>query len=397
MTDSTQTALCFNGQKQHTTSAIEVTILMPCLNEAETLGTCILKAQKFLRDEGMIGEILVADNGSTDGSIEIAQKLGARVVHVSERGYGYALSRGISAASGVYVIMGDADDSYDFSNLSAFIRELRIGYDLVMGNRFKGGIQKGAMPFLHQYLGNPMISWIGKLFFASPCNDFYCGLRAFNKASIERLNLCTGGMEFANEMVVKATLYKLKITEVPTILSPDGRSRPPHLRTWRDGWRTLRFLLLYSPRWLFLYPGLVFMCLGLLVSAWLLPGARGVFDIHTLLYAAAAIILGFQSVTFAVFTKLFAINQKLLPEDHRFLRFLNATNLEKGLILGVLLLLGGLLASGLAFWIWEQQNFGPLKASSMMRLTIPAVTAIVLGFQTILASFFLSVLRLKLQ
>lgn len=374
---------------------LELSIIMPCLNEAETLGTCIRKAQIFLRREQIVGEVLIADNGSTDGSVAIAQQLGARVVHVSERGYGSALGHGIAAARGQYIIMGDADDSYDFSDLSLFVQQLRNGYDLVMGNRFKGGIKQGAMPPLHRYLGNPVLTWIGRLFFGSPCRDFHCGLRGFRRAAIERLDLRTTGMEFASEMVVKASLYHLRVTEVPTTLSPDGRSRPPHLRTWRDGWRHLRFLLLYSPRWLFLYPGIMLMIAGLIVGAWLLPGTRGVFDVHTLLYAAAAIVVGFQSATFAVFTKIFAINQGLLPEDRRLLRFFRIINLEKGLIVGAVLLMIGFLGSLYAFLIWGQRGFGTLDASSMMRLTIPSVTAIIIGFQVFLSSFFLSILGLN--
>jgi len=376
---------------------LELSIVMPCLNEAETLGTCITKAQNFLWKEQIAGEVLIADNGSNDGSVAIAQQFGARVVHVDERGYGSALSQGIAAARGKYVIMGDADDSYNFSDLSLFVEQLRNGYDLVMGNRFRGGIQPGAMPLLHRYLGNPVLTWIGRLFFGSPCRDFHCGLRGFRRDSIEQLDLRTTGMEFASEMVVKASLRKLRITEVPTTLSPDGRSRPPHLRTWRDGWRHLRFLLLYSPRWLFLYPGLLLMLAGLLVGGWLLPGTRGVFDVHTLLYAAAAIIVGFQSVWFAVFTKIFAINQGLLPEDRRLLRFFRVINLEKGLIFGAGLLVIGFLGSLYAFLIWGQRGFGALEASSMMRLAIPSVTAIIVGSQIVLSSFFLSVLGLKLK
>jgi len=377
-----------------TAKVVELSIVIPCLNEAETLGTCIRKAKQFLQQEGINSEIIVADNGSTDGSQAIAQQLGARVVHVPERGYGSALSHGIAVASGLYIIMGDADDSYDFSDLSLFVEKLRKGYDLVMGNRFKGGIQQGAMPFLHKYLGNPGLTFLGKLFFHSPCNDFYCGLRGFSREAIQGLQLRSTGMEFALEMVAKASLHRLRVAEVPTTLSPDGRSRPPHLRTWRDGWRSLRFFLLYSPRWLFLYPGLLLMLVGLSVGLWLLPSSRGVFDIHTLLYAAAAVIVGFQTVNFAVFTKLFAINQGLLPEDRRFLRLFEYIDLEKGLLLGALLLLTGFVGSLNAFLVWEHGGFGALEAATMMRLTIPSVTALVLGSQVFLSSFFLSILGL---
>src|SRR5690349_6704397 len=300
---------------------IELSILMPCLNEAETLATCIKKAQKALEDLNVDGEVVVADNGSTDGSPDIAASLGARVVHVAEKGYGSALLGGIKAARGKYIIMGDADDSYDFTNLGPFLEKLRAGYELVMGNRFKGGIAPRAMPPLHKYLGNPVLTGIGRVFFRSPCGDFHCGLRGFSKAAIQRLDLRTRGMEFASETVVKASLHGLRITEVPTTLSVDGRSRPPHLNTWRDGWRHLRFLLLYSPRWLFLYPGLLLMLVGAVVSGWLLVGPRVVdgitFDIHTFLYAAMAIVIGYQTVIFAIFTKVFAITEGLLPEDPR--------------------------------------------------------------------------------
>src|ERR1700751_3492649 len=275
---------------------IELSVVMPCLNEAETLESCIGKAQRALQEGGIAGEVIVADNGSTDGSIEIAERLGARVVKIKAKGYGNALMGGIAAARGKFIVMGDADDSYDFGHIGRFLEPLRKGADLVMGNRFRGGIQKAAMPPLHRYFGNPALTRLGRLFFRSPVGDFYCGLRGFRKEAYQRMALRTTGMEFATEMVVKATLLKLRIAEVPTTLSPDGRNRPPHLRTWRDGWRTLRFFLLYSPRWLFLYPGsaLVGMAAGL--GGWLLPEPRTVgnvsFDVHTLLYAAAFVLLG---------------------------------------------------------------------------------------------------------
>ena len=376
-------------------SPLELSIVMPCLNEAETLATCIEKAQKYLEQEGIAGEVIIADNGSTDGSQAIASEMGAKVVSVSEKGYGSALRGGIAAARGQYIIMGDADDSYDFSNLSVFVEQLRAGKELVMGNRFKGGIKPGAMPLLHRYLGNPVLTWIGKLFFASPCGDFHCGLRGFSKEAIDQLNLRTTGMEFASEMVVKAALYKLKITEVPTTLAPDGRSRPPHLRTWRDGWRHLRFLLLYSPRWLFFYPGLLLMFIGLSVGLWLLPGPQGVFDIHTLLFAATAIIIGFQSVAFAFFTKVFAIREGLFPEDSRFDSIFRYVNLEVGLLTGILLLLIGFAGSLYALTTWGANLFGTLDPVKTMRIVIPSVTCLALGVQVIFCSFFLSVLRLK--
>lgn len=370
---------------------LEVSIVMPCLNEAETLRICIEKAQSYLTQHNISGEIVVADNGSTDGSIEIAKEMNARVIRVKAKGYGSALMSGIAAARGKYVIMGDSDDSYDFSNLTPFIEKLRQGYDLVMGNRFKGGIKPGAMPPLHQYLGNPVLTAIGRLFFYSPCGDFHCGLRGFNREAIAKLNLRTTGMEFASEMVVKATLHKLRITEVPTTLSPDGRSRPPHLRSWRDGWRHLRFLLLYSPRWLFLYPGILLMLLGLISTFWFLPTPR----VHTLLYSSAAIIIGFQTVTFAIFTKAFAITEGLLPEDPRLKRVFRYINLEIGLIVGTALWLIGMAGSIYAFNTWKANLFGELDPANTMRIVIPSVTCIALGFQVIFSSFFLSVLGLK--
>ncbi len=373
------------------TSVVELSILMPCLNEAETLATCIKKAQKYLTENDIAGEIIIADNGSTDGSQDIAKSMGARVIHVRQKGYGSALRGGILSATGQYVIMADADDSYDFSNLNPFLYKLRQGYDLVMGNRFKGGIKPGAMPPLHKYLGNPVLTWIGKLFFASPCNDFHCGLRGFRRDAIEQLDLRTTGMEFASEMVVKATLNKMRITEVPTTLSPDGRSRPPHLNTWRDGWRHLRFLLLYSPRWLFFYPGLFLVLMGLITTFGLISSPK----IHTLLYSSAAIIIGFQLVSFAVFTKVFAINEGLLPRDAKLNRLLRFINLEGGLIAGCILLLIGVMSSVYAFMLWENTSFGALNPVEVMRIVIPAVTTLALGFQIIFSSFFLSVLGLK--
>jgi glycosyltransferase involved in cell wall biosynthesis len=373
------------------TAFLEVSIVMPCLNEAETLGICIEKAQSYLTQHNISGEIVVADNGSTDGSIEIAKQMNARVIRVKAKGYGSALMSGIAAARGKYVIMGDSDDSYDFTNLTPFMEKLREGYDLVMGNRFKGGIKPGAMPPLHKYLGNPVLTAIGRLLFSSPCGDFHCGLRGFNRDAIAKLNLRTTGMEFASEMVVKATLNKLRITEVPTTLSPDGRSRPPHLRSWRDGWRHLRFLLLYSPRWLFLYPGMLLILLGLISTFWFLPTPR----VHTLLYSSAAIIIGFQTVAFAIFTKAFAISEGLLPEDSRLKRVFRYINLEVGLIVGNALWLIGMAGSIYAFSTWKANLFGALEPANTMRIVIPSVTCLALGLQVIFSSFFLSVIGLK--
>ncbi len=388
-------------QTQIEEDRVELSIVMPCLNEAETLATCIRKAQQSISDLNVKGEVIIADNGSSDGSQEIAERLGARVVHVAEKGYGSALLGGINAARGKYIIMGDADDSYDFTNLGPFLEQLRAGYELVMGNRFKGGIKPSAMPPLHRYLGNPVLTGIGRLFFRSPCGDFHCGLRGFNKASIQKLDLRTTGMEFASEQVVKASFRKLRITEVPTTLSPDGRSRPPHLRSWRDGWRHLRFLLLYSPRWLFLYPGLLLMLVGAIVSGWLLLGPRVVegvtLDVHTLLYAAMAVIIGYQTVIFAIFTKVFAITEGLLPEDPRMNTLFRYVKLETGIVAGSLLFVGGLALSVYAFSAWSATSFGPLDPSVTLRLVIPAATLIMIGLQTILSSFFLSILGLKRQ
>ena len=374
----------------------ELSVVMPCLNEERTLGICIQKAQQAIETMGISGEVVIADNGSTDGSQQIAESLGARVVPVAERGYGAALRAGIAAARGRYVIMGDSDDSYDFTQLAEFIGKLRQGSDLVMGNRFQGGIHPGAMPPLHRYLGNPVLSWIGRLFFHCPVGDFHCGLRGFRRDAITQLNLQSLGMEFASEMVVKATLFHLNVSEVPTTLSPDGRGRPPHLRTWRDGWRHLRFLFLYSPRWLFLYPGLALMVLGMAMGAWLLPGPQMIgaiaFDYHTLLFAAMAVLLGFQAVNFAVFTKIFAVTERLIPEDPRLSRLFRYAKLETGLIVGSSLACLGGFSWILGVTYWKSHGFGPLDPDKTLRIVIPGLVALVLGVEIILSSFFLSVL-----
>jgi glycosyltransferase involved in cell wall biosynthesis len=378
---------------------IEVSVVMPCLNEAETLENCILKAQRAMREANISGEVVIADNGSTDGSVEIAERLGARVVNVRAKGYGNALMGGIAAASGTYVVMGDADDSYDFGHIPRFVEELRKGVDVVMGNRFRGGIEPGAMPFLHKYLGNPVLSAVGKLLFKSPVGDFHCGLRGFSRTAFARMGLRTTGMEFASEIVVKASLLGMSFAEVPTSLSPDGRSRAPHLRTWRDGWRHLRFLLLYSPRWLFLYPGLALMLLGVGLGLWLLPGPRTVggvtLDVHTLVYAAAFVLLGFQAIAFACFTKIFAISEGLLPADQALDKLFRYITLEVGLAVGVILTLVGLGTSIYAVSGWGAQHFGMLDYSRTMRIVIPAALCLTLGAQTIFASFFLSVLGMR--
>ena len=385
--------------EQPTSDPPEVSVVMPCLNEAETVAVCIQKARACLADNGVSGEIIVADNGSTDGSQAIAEAEGARVVPVVTKGYGSALMGGISAARGRFVIMGDADDSYDFSALMSFIEQLRDGSDLVMGNRFKGGIAPGAMPPLHRYIGNPLLSGLGRLFFRCPVGDFHCGLRGFSRAAYDRMKLQTTGMEFAGEMVVKSTLLGLRIAEVPTTLSPDGRSRPPHLRSWRDGWRNLRFMLLFSPRWLFLYPGLLLMLLGLGVGGWLLPETRQLgqakLDVHTLAYSALAVLLGFQSVLFALYTRSFAHSRGLLlgsPGLNKPYRWLT---LEAGLMLGGILILLGLGGSVSATLGWSETNFGELNPSVVLRQVIPSILALALGVQIVLGSFFLSVLGLE--
>jgi glycosyltransferase involved in cell wall biosynthesis len=379
--------------------ACELTILMPCLNEAETLASCVAKALHFLRHSGIDGEVLIADNGSTDGSQTIAITAGARVVSIEAKGYGSALLGGIRSARGRFVIMGDSDDSYDFSDLGAFVSKLRGGHALVMGNRFKGGIKPGAMPALHRYLGNPVLSAVGRVFFKSPCGDFHCGLRGFDRDAILDLDLQAPGMEFASEMVVKATIHGISIAEVPTTLFPDGRSRPPHLRSWRDGWRHLRFLLLFSPRWLFLYPGLGLLACGVTVMAWLLPAPRVVFgvtfDIHTLYFASLAVVVGFHSALFYVFARVYGMREGFAPPDPRFLRMTSMLTLEAGLLAGLLLLLIGLALAVLAVSVWNQTQFGALPPAYEMRLVIPSGTCILLAFQTAYGAFFLSVLEIK--
>ena len=379
--------------------AIELSVVMPCLNELETVGVCVRKALASLRQAGIHGEVIVADNGSTDGSIELAESEGARVVHITDKGYGNALKGGILAARGEFVLMADSDDSYEFGHVMRFLEQLRSGSDLVMGNRFRGGIAKGAMPPLHRYLGNPVLTRIGRLFFDSPCDDFHCGIRGFRKDSFLRMDVRSTGMEFASEMVVKASLLGMDVREVPTTLAPDGRSRPPHLRTWRDGWRHLRFLLMYSPRWLFLYPGMALIVLGLAGCAWLLPGPkvfRGVeFDVHTLLYAFVAVLLGFQLAAFAVFTKIFAISEGLLPEDPRLSRVFNYITLETGLVVGVLLVATGIGGSIFAVSGWAHSSFGDLDPVRNLRIVMPAVFSLTLGVQIVCSSFFLSILGLR--
>jgi len=377
-------------------SDVELTILMPCLNEAATVGICVRKALGWLEAAGVAGEVLVADNGSVDGSQQIAAEAGARVISVPQRGYGAALLAGIEAARGTFVVMGDADDSYDFTALDPFLAELRSGADLVMGNRFRGGIQEGAMPWLHRYVGNPGLSLVGRVFFRVPVGDMHCGLRAFDRKAIQGLGLRSTGMEFASEMIVKSRLGDLDIREVPTTLSPDGRGRPPHLRTWHDGWRHLRFLLLFSPLWLFFIPGLVLLVAGLAATAILVVGPVSIgavtFDVSALVYSAAAAIIGFQAITFALFTKIYAVSKGFLPSDDRIDRLGERFRLERGLALGALLLLVGIGAAAWSLWRWRTVGWGDLQAGDQLRVVVPAALGLILGSSTVLASFFLSIL-----
>jgi glycosyltransferase involved in cell wall biosynthesis len=378
---------------------IELTILMPCLNEAATVGACVAKARGFLEQSGITGEVLVADNGSTDGSQALAQRAGARVVEVAERGYGAALASGIAAARGRYIIMGDADDSYDFARLDAFVEKLRAGHPVVMGNRFKGGIEKGAMPLLHRYLGNPVLSAIGRLLFRARVGDFHCGLRGFDRDAVASLDLRTKGMEFASELVVKAALARWAIAEVPTVLHRDGRGRASHLRSWRDGWRHLRFLLLFSPRWLFLYPGVSLLTIGLALTAILYFRPISFFgaglDIHSMLYASAGALLGLQLCLFALFARVSAQGAGLLPRQPALERMLGVLTLERGLLGGLAAAIAGLAWSAAAFLQWREAGFGALDPRVVMRDTIPAATLMVGGMEIMLASFLLSVLRLN--
>lgn len=376
---------------------MELTILMPCLNEVNTLRVCIEKAQGFLTRSKIVGEVLIADNGSTDGSQALATSLGARVVQVSNPGYGAAIIGGIASAKGRYIIMGDSDDSYDFSQLDGYMERLRAGADLVMGNRFQGGIAPGAMPFLHRYLGNPVLSFVGRLFFRIPIRDFHCGLRGFSRESILRLGLVTPGMEFASEMVAKAALAKMRVEEVPTTLRPDGRDRPPHLNTWRDGWRHLRFLLLFCPRWLFLYPGLTLLVTGLSGFVLLQYGPLQLksigLDIHSLLYMAAATVLGAQMVQFALLTKWMGILSGVVPPQRWLLRWERYLKLENGLIGGTAFLLLGLAWSIWLLIDWRAGGYGALDPSVTMRSAIPAVTLMILGVQAATGALFAGALH----
>jgi len=378
-------------------SELELTILMPCLDEAETLATCIKKAQTYIDQNNVNAEILIADNGSTDGSQEIARKLDARVIDVPRKGYGSALIAGIEAAKGKYVIMGDEDDSYDFLNLSPYMEKLRDGYDLVMGNRFRGGIKDNAMPPLHKYIGNPVLSFIGKLFFKIKVDDFHCGLRGFNRERISQLNLVCTGMEFASEMVVKSSLNEYTMAEVPTILSPDGRTRPPHLRSWRDGWRHLQFLLIFSPRWLFLYPGMVLLIVGLIGSVMLarqpVPLGSVTLDIHTLLFMAGSTITGLQLVCFSILGNSLGAKLDLLPDDPLFNRLKKHFSTEGVLVIGAVVFLAGIVYAAISMSAWQQAEFGILNPTETMRKVIPAITLVISGVQVFFSAFFFSLIE----
>jgi glycosyltransferase involved in cell wall biosynthesis len=378
--------------------ALTVSVLIPCLNEEQTLEICIEKAWNYLHRAGLSGEIIVADNGSTDASIEIAERLGARVVHIPTRGYGAALRGGIEAARGRYVIMGDADDSYDFSDLSAFVQVLEGGADLVMGNRFQGGIDPGAMPPLHRYLGNPVLSWLGRLLFRVPVGDFHCGLRGFRRETNLDLNLRTSGMEFASEMVVQASLRKLRIEEVPTRLSKDGRDRPPHLNTWRDGWRHLRFLLLYSPRWTFAYPGLGLLTVGLVAVMMLISGQFSIggvgFDIRTFLMGCLGIMVGCQALTFAFLARRFAGRHALLPSTSRIHHFMELVTMERLLQSAGVIAVAGIAGVAASIVLWSQHGFGPLENGQGLRVIALSMTAITVATQLGLSAFLLGVMDL---
>lgn len=381
-------------------SSLELSIVMPCLNEARTVGACIEKARQFLAQYGIAGEIIVADNGSEDGSAGIARQCGAHVVPVEDRGYGAALAGGIAAARGRFIVMGDADDSYDFKALMPLLEKLQGGYDLVIGNRFKGGIKEGSMPLLNRYLGNPVLSALGKLFFHIPIGDFHCGLRGFSRAAIAKLDLRTTGMEYASEMIVRAALLGLKMTEVPVTLSKDGRGRKSHLHPWRDGWRHLRFLLLYSPRWLYLYPGLAMIVTGMVIAGLLLPGpvmiADGVgLDVHTLLVAAMGILVGVQSITFGLMARSYAMRNGILPPTARYEKFFANVTLEHMLFMAGLLILIGLGGVLWAGQLWSAKDFGALDYRNVMRILIVAVTCIVAGLQLGFAGFLLGVMQIK--
>jgi glycosyltransferase involved in cell wall biosynthesis len=402
MSQTLSDELLVHDADYHDSGELELSVVMPCLNEADTLGVCIEKAQRAMAEHAIKGEIVVADNGSTDGSQEIATRLGARVINVEAKGYGNALMGGIAAARGRFVIMGDADDSYDFLEVPKFVEKLRDGYELVQGCRLPAGggtVMPNAMPPLHRWLGNPIFSILVRRMFWAQIHDVYCGLRGFTKELYDRLSLRCTGMEFATEMIIKSNIYGTRITEVPITLHPDGRkAHKPHLKTFRDGWRTLRFFLMYSPRWLFLYPGLFLIVLGLVGYGLAMPGitAGGIsFDAHTLLFSSLFALLGYQSILFAVFAKTFAISEGLLPENQRMNRFYEIVNLERGLLLGAAMLLFGVILLLAAVNQWRIHNFGQLDYAHTMRYVIPGFTLTALGFQTVLSGFFVSILGMR--
>jgi glycosyltransferase involved in cell wall biosynthesis len=381
---------------------IEVSVVMPCLNEADTLATCISKAQRSLAEHSIRGEIIVADNGSADGSQRIAEEMGARLVSVAEKGYGNALMGGIAAARGKYVIMGDADDSYDFLEIGKFVEKLREGYDLVQGCRLPAGggkVMRRAMPFLHRWWGNPMFSSLARSWFRAPVKDVYCGLRGFERNLTSQLNQRCTGMEFATEMIIKSSMFGVRIAEIPITLHPDGRkTRAPHLKTFSDGWRTMRFFMMYSPRWLFLIPGAVLVLLGTIGYCLAIPSlsiGKATFDAHTLIFASLAILCGYQSILFAIFTKTYAVGEKLMPEDKRLTRFFQIVNLERGITLGFTAMIGGCFLMSCAVYKWYSVDFGNLDYSHTMRLVVPGATLTALGFQTILSGFFVSILGMR--
>jgi len=377
----------------------ELSIVIPCLNEAASLPHSLGKATTFLTDNNINGEIILADNGSDDDSVKIARRYNTRVVIENEKGYGNVIMAGVTAARGKYIIVGDADDSYDFSAIMPFLVLLRQGYDLVIGNRFKGGIQKNAMPFLHRYLGNPVLSFTGRLFFKIPIGDFHCGIRGFSRDCFDKLELKTTGMEFASEMIVKAALLKMKIIETPVILYADKRATGSHLRTWRDGWRHLRFLLLYSPRWLFLIPGVLLLLIGLIGSSILINGPVYILgirlDIHTLMYTSGFILMGFQLISFYVFTRMYTLTHGLVPQQGKFIRLFSLFSLERGLVAGGLLIVTGIYLNIKSFLYWKDAGFGDLNPVKVLRWVIPSVTLVLLGAQIILSCFYLSILAIK--
>lgn len=376
----------------------QLSILMPCLNEVETLWICIEKANQWIAASGIPAEVIVADNGSSDGSQKIARSLGAKVIDVPQRGYGSALYYGSLAAAGEWIVMGDSDDSYDFSQLDPFVEKLREGYDLVMGNRFLGGISDGAMPWKNRYIGNPLLTWIGRSLFKCPATDFHCGLRAFTQDAFLRMDLRTTGMEFASEMVIKATLFRMKIAEVPTTLRKDGRSRPPHLLPWRDGWRHLRFMLLFSPRWLFVIPGLALFTVSLLIYIAILNGpvrlGNVTFDVHTLFLAGTGLVLGYLAMCFGAIIRMFGMRERLLPEHKTLERLRLSPALEIGGGVGLLLISGGIILSAVALLNWGEAGFGPLEGGRLLRKVSMASILIMMGGTTFMTALIMGFLAL---